>query len=66
MNDTSSGAKPNSDGADFVAEAALPNRPEATTDEQSKASCEHDWQRDGQTMMSVRWTCCKCGKTMLC
>ncbi len=28
-------------------------------------NCCHDWQRDGQTMMSVRWTCAKCGKTEL-
>lgn len=27
--------------------------------------CEHDWQRDGQTMTSVRWTCTKCRKTKL-
>lgn len=25
--------------------------------------CEHDWQPDGQTMTSVRWTCTKCHKT---
>lgn len=24
-------------------------------------SCDHDWQRDGQTMTAVRWTCSKCG-----
>lgn len=27
--------------------------------------CEHDWQFDGQTMTSVRWTCTKCHKTKL-
>lgn len=27
--------------------------------------CDHDWQPDGQTMTSVRWTCVKCGKTKL-
>ena len=27
--------------------------------------CDHDWQRDGQTMMSIRWTCSKCKKTEL-
>lgn len=27
--------------------------------------CHHDWQRDGQTMTAVRWTCAKCGKSEL-
>lgn len=27
--------------------------------------CQHDWQRDGQTMMAVRWTCSKCGESYL-
>ena len=27
--------------------------------------CDHNWQRDGQTMMSIRWFCPQCGKTML-
>lgn len=35
------------------------------TNEIRPESCEHDWQRDGQTMMSVRWTCTKCGKSEL-
>lgn len=30
-----------------------------------QAACEHEWQRDGQTMMAVRWTCVKCGKSEL-
>jgi len=28
-----------------------------------QANCEHDWQMDGQTLTSVRWTCSKCFKT---
>lgn len=28
-----------------------------------QASCEHDWQMDGQTMTAIRWTCSKCFKT---
>ena len=35
------------------------------TKEIRQESCEHDWQRDGQTMMSIRWTCTKCGKREL-
>lgn len=27
------------------------------------ASCEHDWQPDGQTLTAVRWTCSKCLKS---
>lgn len=27
--------------------------------------CEHDWQRDGQTMTAIRWSCSKCGETKL-
>ena len=30
-----------------------------------EVQCDHDWQRDGQTMMAIRWSCPKCGKTML-
>ncbi|HLP96843.1 MAG TPA: hypothetical protein VK149_00210 [Sideroxyarcus sp.] len=33
---------------------------------EKQAACEHDWQRDGQTMTAVRWTCTKCSKTKLC
>jgi hypothetical protein len=29
------------------------------------SECDHDWQRDGQTMMSTRWFCPKCKGTML-
>lgn len=25
------------------------------------SDCNHDWQRDGQTITAVRWTCSKCG-----
>lgn len=28
-------------------------------------NCDHDWERDGQTMTAVRVTCAKCGKTEL-
>lgn len=27
--------------------------------------CNHDWHRDGQTIVSVRRTCAKCAKTEL-
>lgn len=30
-----------------------------------KITCNHDWRRDGQTMMSIRWTCAKCEKSMM-
>lgn len=33
--------------------------------EMQEPICEHDWQPDGQTMTSVRWTCTKCHKTQL-
>lgn len=23
--------------------------------------CIHNWERDGQTLLSVRWTCTRCG-----
>ena len=35
-------------------------------DETGGTVCAHDWERDGQTLLSVWWTCTKCGKTMLC
>lgn len=28
-----------------------------------QATCDHDWEFDGQTLMAVRWTCSKCLKT---
>lgn len=28
-------------------------------------SCAHDWQRDGQTMTAIRWTCTRCGASYL-
>lgn len=30
-----------------------------------QAACDHNWERDGQTMTAVRWTCTKCFKTEL-
>lgn len=33
---------------------------------EKQATCDHNWERDGQTMTSVRWTCTKCLKTELC
>ena len=27
--------------------------------------CDHEWQRDGQTMTAVRYTCTKCHKTQM-
>ena len=36
-----------------------------TQGSKDKDMCDHDWQRDGQTMMSIRWTCSKCKKTEL-
>lgn len=27
--------------------------------------CEHDWQRDGQTLTGIRWTCAKCLGTFI-
>ncbi len=45
----------------------LTDRPEPqATVEQEDEACSHNWERDGQTLTSVRWTCTKCGKTMLC
>ncbi len=29
------------------------------------SECDHDWERDGQTMTAIRWTCTKCLKTKL-
>lgn len=23
--------------------------------------CVHEWERDGQTLLAVRWTCTRCG-----
>ncbi len=34
-------------------------------DKEKQESCNHIWERDGQTMTSVRWTCRKCGKSKL-
>ena len=66
MNNTAPDIKANSDEIDSVAKA-MPNTPSQETIEGIEADlCDHDWQRDGQTLMSVRWTCAKCGKTMLC
>lgn len=30
-----------------------------------QAACDHAWERDGQTLTAVRWTCSKCFKTKL-
>jgi hypothetical protein len=27
------------------------------------SGCDHNWQRDGQTMTAVRWYCAKCGES---
>lgn len=35
------------------------------TSQAKQASCDHDWQPDGQTYTAVRWTCSKCFKTEL-
>lgn len=32
---------------------------------EKQATCDHDWELDGQTMTCVRWTCTKCFKTEL-
>lgn len=44
--------------ADLLEEAAL----------SLELACQeghHDWQRNGQTMAAVRWTCPRCGDTKL-
>jgi ParB/Sulfiredoxin domain len=33
--------------------------------QEKQATCEHEWERDGQTMTAVRWTCTKCGRSEL-
>lgn len=35
------------------------------TSSAKQANCDHEWSWDGQTMTAVRWTCSKCGKTVL-
>lgn len=30
-----------------------------------QAVCDHRWERDGQTLMAVRWVCTKCYKSIL-
>ena len=30
-----------------------------------ESDCDHDWQRDGQTMTGVRWYCVKCGASKI-
>lgn len=30
-----------------------------------KRICYHDWERDGQTMLAVRWVCTRCKETKL-
>jgi hypothetical protein len=32
---------------------------------EKQTSCDHNWERDGQTMTAMRWTCTKCIKTEL-
>ena len=49
----------------FAAEVLPKVSSQETTKDMGADICEHDWQRDGQTLMSIRWTCTKCGKTML-
>ena len=44
-----------------------PNGPQlAISEEVGSDGCRHNWDQDGQTLTSVRFTCSKCGKTMLC
>jgi hypothetical protein len=38
---------------------------DAKTPLDRQAVCDHDWQRDGQTLTAIRWTCTKCLKTEL-
>lgn len=30
-----------------------------------QATCDHSWERDGQTLTAVRWVCTKCYETKL-
>ena len=40
-------------------------RPTQPGNATEKPDCNHDWQRDGQTMTAIRWTCTRCGKSEL-
>ena len=62
QNSQSSGKTPEQDGT-AQGQCQTPPGPQTLRDKQE--NCEHEWQRDGQTMTAQRWTCRKCGKTQL-